>query len=65
MVLVAVEFKARVPGMALFLSRVTVDVLASVGVAHLELVSRPYASTPPIGWSEKLAGQVTHENFNF
>lgn len=60
MVLVAVEFRARVPSVALLLSRVTVDVLAFVGVAHLELISRPHTGAASVGWSERVAGQRTH-----
>lgn len=57
MVLVAVEFKARVPSVALLLSRVAVDILALDGVAHLELVSCPHAGAASVGWSERVAGQ--------
>lgn len=55
--LVAVEFKARVPGVALLLSRVAVDVLALVRVAHLELISGPHAGAASVGWSEEITGQ--------
>lgn len=56
-VLVAV-FKARVPGVALLLSWVTVDVLAFIGVAYLKLVSCPDAGTAPVGWSERKTGNI-------
>lgn len=56
-VLVAVDFKAGVPSVALLLSRVAVDILTLIGIAHLELVSRPHARTAPVGWSEMDEGQ--------
>lgn len=53
MVLVAVDIIARVPSVALLLSRVTIDILTLVGIAHLELISRPHAGTASVGWSER------------
>lgn len=53
---VAVDFKAGVPSVALLLPRVTVDILALVDVAHLELVRRPHAATAPVCWPERIAG---------
>lgn len=58
MLLVAVEFKARVPNTALLLSYVTVDVLTFIGVAHLELVSCPHTCAASVGWSERDAGHM-------
>lgn len=52
-VLVAVDIIARVPSVALLLSRVTIDILTLVGIAHLELISRPHAGTASVGWSER------------
>lgn len=50
-VYVAMEIKARVPGVALFFSRVAVDVLALLAVAHLELVRGAHTGAPSVGWS--------------
>lgn len=52
-VLVAVDFKARVQSVALLLPRVTVDVFALVGVAHPELIWRPQAVAASVGWPER------------
>lgn len=43
MVLVAMQLVVRVPGVALVLSRVAVDVFALVPVAHLELIRGSHA----------------------
>lgn len=56
-VLVAMQLIVRVPGMALVLSRVAVDVLALLPVAHLELISRSHTGAASVGWSEKVAEQ--------
>lgn len=51
MVLVAMQLVVRVPGVALVLSRVAVDVLALVPVAHLELIRGSYAVPASVGRS--------------
>lgn len=56
-VLVAMQLIVRVPGMALVLSRVAVDILALFPVAHLELISRSHTGAASVGWSEKVAEQ--------
>lgn len=56
-VLVAMQLVVRVPGMALVLSRVAVDILALFPVAHLELISRSHTGAASVGWSEKVAEQ--------
>lgn len=50
-VLVAMQLVVRVPGVALVLSRVAVDVLALVPVAHLELVRGSHAGPASVGRS--------------
>lgn len=50
-VLVAMQLVVRVPGVALVLSRVAVDVLALVPVAHLELVRGSHAGPALVGRS--------------
>lgn len=50
-VLVAMQLVVRVPGVALVLSRVAVDVLALVPVAHLELIRGSHAGPASVGRS--------------
>lgn len=50
-VLVAMQLVVRVPGAALVLSRVAVDVLALVPVAHLELIRGSHAGPAAVGRS--------------
>lgn len=50
-VLVAMQLVVRVPGVALVLSRVAVDVLALVPAAHLELVRGSHAGPASVGRS--------------
>lgn len=64
-VLVAVEFIARVQSVALLLSWITVDILTLVGVAHLELVNRPHTGAASVGWSGRAAEQKTYEYCSF
>lgn len=60
MVLVAMQLKVRVPGMALLLSHVTVDILTLFSVAHLELISRSHTGMASVGWSEGVSWQRIH-----
>lgn len=62
-VLVAMQLQIGLPGAALLLPRVVVDVLALIGVAHLELIGGSHAGAPPVGWSEKVGAQRTHQSF--
>lgn len=54
--LVAMQLVVRVPGVALVLSRVAVDVFALVPVAHLELISGSHAGPASVGRSGEDAG---------
>lgn len=61
--LVAMQLKIGLPGAALLLPRVIVNVLALVGVAHLELIGGSHAGSPSVGWSEKVGAQRTCQPF--
>lgn len=63
MVLVAMQLKIGLPSAALLLPRVVVDVLALVGVAHLELIGGSHTGAPAVGWSEKVGAQRTRQSF--
>lgn len=60
MVLVAMQLVVRVPGVALVLSRVAVDVLALVPVAHLELIRGSHARPASVGRSGEDTETVSH-----
>lgn len=62
-VLVAMQLKVGLPSAALLLPRVVVDVLALVGVAHLELIGGSHTGAPSVGWSEKVGAQRTRQPF--
>lgn len=61
--LVAMQLKIGLPSAALLLSRVVVDVLALVGVAHLELMVGSHTGASSVGWSEKVGVQRKGQSF--
>lgn len=61
--LVAMQLKIGLPSAALLLPRVVVDVLALVGVAHLELIGGSHTGAPSVGWSEKVGVQRKRQSF--